>query len=461
LLSGFFSVLSYAQSNASSYNNLNHSTVSVDEDAMNREISYDFMETDVGARQSNCTEDTEPPIIFCPDDVEVFTEPHECIASATWDTPLVTDNCDNIVSVCSLYSGENFPVGITTVTCTAVDLSGNTATCEFTVTVRKTEPPFICIDDITVAAPPGTCSAVLTPPTVDPGCAFGYIGCDYPPGNEIPIGTTTVTCSALSLVSGDILSCSFDVTVIDNEPPELICPDDIEVLPEPYECVTTVTWDPPLVADNCDNIAVVCSFSPGDYFPTGTTTVTCVAVDLSGNMAECSFDVTVLYNHQPLNLTCPDDIEVSIASYECDAVVEWGGVPSFNATPCEFIVVHYSHDWGDLFPVGTTTVICSAQDALGYWEYCSFDVTVVHNQPPDVTCPSVINCLPAITFSNATVNGLYHAENSVTATNTITSGSDVNFKAGDVIQLNNEFTTPANINFSAEIENCTTDGNQN
>jgi hypothetical protein len=39
------------------------------------------------------------------------------------------------VTVCSPASGSTFPVGTTTVTCTATDASGNTATCSFTVSV--------------------------------------------------------------------------------------------------------------------------------------------------------------------------------------------------------------------------------------------------------------------------------------------------------------------------------------
>ena len=37
--------------------------------------------------------------------------------------------------VCNPPSGSCFPVGVTTVTCTATDASGNTATCSFTVSV--------------------------------------------------------------------------------------------------------------------------------------------------------------------------------------------------------------------------------------------------------------------------------------------------------------------------------------
>src|SRR5207253_6093768 len=42
-------------------------------------------------------------------------------------------------------SGSSFPAGITTVTCTAVDVAGNTNTCSFTVTVADNEPPVAAV----------------------------------------------------------------------------------------------------------------------------------------------------------------------------------------------------------------------------------------------------------------------------------------------------------------------------
>jgi hypothetical protein len=48
---------------------------------------------------------------------------------------VASDNCPGVTFVCSAASGSTFPIGTTTVTCTATDTSGNTASCSFTVTV--------------------------------------------------------------------------------------------------------------------------------------------------------------------------------------------------------------------------------------------------------------------------------------------------------------------------------------
>jgi hypothetical protein len=68
-----------------------------------------------------------------------------------------TDDCDPAPTVtCQPPSGSWFPVGVTEVTCTAVDSVGNTATCSFTVTVEGAEPPVV----VDVTASPN----ILWPP---------------------------------------------------------------------------------------------------------------------------------------------------------------------------------------------------------------------------------------------------------------------------------------------------------
>jgi hypothetical protein len=46
-----------------------------------------------------------------------------------------TDNSGLVTLTCNPEFGHFFPLGTTTVTCTATDPFGNTSTCTFTVTV--------------------------------------------------------------------------------------------------------------------------------------------------------------------------------------------------------------------------------------------------------------------------------------------------------------------------------------
>jgi CSLREA domain-containing protein len=82
--------------------------------------------------------DTQPPAISCPANL---TKPvgSGCNAVVTY-APTVGDNCPGMTASCSPPSGSTFAVGTTTVTCTATDASGNTASCSFTVTVVNNPP---------------------------------------------------------------------------------------------------------------------------------------------------------------------------------------------------------------------------------------------------------------------------------------------------------------------------------
>lgn len=82
--------------------------------------------------------DTEPPAISCPSNVTAMTAiacPPPTGTVVNFNGPMASDNCPGVETVCTPPSGSTFAVGSTTVTCTATDDSGNTATCSFSVSV--------------------------------------------------------------------------------------------------------------------------------------------------------------------------------------------------------------------------------------------------------------------------------------------------------------------------------------
>lgn len=81
--------------------------------------------------------DTQEPVIVCPADVAVMTDPGRCTALITF-APKATDNCPDLTVVCEPPSGTAFPIGATTVRCTATDTAGNVSSCYFEVLVRFT-----------------------------------------------------------------------------------------------------------------------------------------------------------------------------------------------------------------------------------------------------------------------------------------------------------------------------------
>lgn len=71
------------------------------------------------------------------------------------------------------------------------------------------------------------------------------------PANSVfPFGTTTNT-FVITDAAGNTATCSFDVTVIDNQAPAINCSSDIDVDNDPGVCGAVVTYPMPSVIDNC------------------------------------------------------------------------------------------------------------------------------------------------------------------------------------------------------------------
>jgi len=86
--------------------------------------------------------DTQPPVITCPANITQPNDPGKCGAIVTF-AATATDNCSQTTVTYDHAPGNFFDVGVTTVTATATDSSGNKSTCSFTITVNDVEPPVI------------------------------------------------------------------------------------------------------------------------------------------------------------------------------------------------------------------------------------------------------------------------------------------------------------------------------
>src|SRR5262249_53209190 len=89
--------------------------------------------------------DTTPPTIVVPANITAeATGPNGAVV--TFATPTWTDIVDGSGTASSDHkSGDTYPLGTTTVTCSYTDAHGNTGTNSFTITVRDTTPPAITV----------------------------------------------------------------------------------------------------------------------------------------------------------------------------------------------------------------------------------------------------------------------------------------------------------------------------
>jgi hypothetical protein len=127
-------------------------------------------------------------------------------------------------------------------------------------------------------------------------CESLPVNCMPPSGSIFPIGTSVVNCT---LADGHNFSfCSFKVTVLDREPPHIFCPPDMVIGNAPGQCSALVNYQVKAF-DNCGPVQIDCAPLSGSSFPNGTTLVTCTARDNAGNVAVCSFNVTVKDSEPP------------------------------------------------------------------------------------------------------------------------------------------------------------------
>ncbi|HVE77384.1 MAG TPA: HYR domain-containing protein, partial [Gemmatimonadaceae bacterium] len=169
------------------------------------------------AVQKVTVRDTEAPSIAAPADVAVNTEPGKGTATVDPGTPTAADNC-SISSVNAVRSdpqpfGAPFPAGTTTITWTAKDPSGNTAVATQTISVKDVEPPAVSVPASYAVNATGPGGAVVTfGATATDNVAVDPPICTPPSGSLLPIGTTTVSCTA-SDAAGNSAAASFAVTV--------------------------------------------------------------------------------------------------------------------------------------------------------------------------------------------------------------------------------------------------------
>lgn len=359
-----------------------------------------YTATDASGNRSTCSfkvtvTDTSAPVLQnCPTDLSVTMDGGTCSKAVTWTPPTATDNC-TVGLTSNFPPGYAFPEGTSKVFYTASDGSGNTSTCSFNVTVKDSTSPTMsnCPANIEVNAS-STCVANVTwtPPTFSDNCGGVTVVSSHNPNSIFSKGTTIVTYRATD-ASGNSVTCSFNVTVVDGTKPVFAnCPTAITGSTVDG-CSAVVSWTPPVATDNC-GVIVSSTHQPGGTFAIGTTRVTYTAVDAAGNQSACSFDVIVLDGAKPVFTSCPSDVRLLAAMSSCSANASWSAP---IVTDCSAFELTSTHLPGSEFPIGSTQVIYTATDAKGNKSACTFHVIV-----EDKTAPAFNNCPADITIDART-----------------------------------------------------------
>ncbi len=354
---------------------------------------------DAAGNTSTCNQsvtvvDNQPPSINCTADITA-TATSAAGVVVTYVAPVGTDNCSGATTVLTsgLASGVTFPIGTTPVTYTVTDGAGLTASCTFNVTVIGVAPQIVCPANITVFNTPGQCGAnvgfAASETTAIPASNITY---SIAPGSFFNVGTTTVTATATNAVGTS--SCSFTVTVVDNEFPVLVgVPANTTVECDAVPVAATVS-----ATDNCSTSVPAYSETRtnGNCINNYTLTRTWSTTDASNNTTTQSQVITVQDTKPPViicpasvTLNCQDDTGtgangVATATDNCSTpVVTYQDVSTQDANANN--AGHYNY---------VITRTWTAVDACGNASSCVQTITVQDITKPVITCPGdkTLNC---------------------------------------------------------------------
>ena len=201
------------------------------------------------------------------------------------------------------------------------------------------------------------------------------VNCLPASGSTFQIGVTSVRCTATD-PHGNSVDTTFPITVLALAGPVFLnVPRDIRT-GATSGAGAVVTYQPPTATDQVDGqLPVTCNPPSGSVFPIGSTTVACSATDNAEppNVELATFTVDVTVVGRP-TITVPNPGPVVDATKATGAIVTY--VASAKDAVGNPIPVTCTPASGSLFPLGLTTVQCSARDAVGNQATASFVVLV-------------------------------------------------------------------------------------
>ncbi|HEX8501085.1 MAG TPA: immunoglobulin-like domain-containing protein [Pyrinomonadaceae bacterium] len=320
-----------------------------------------------------------PATVSCPANITANTDPGQFSASVAFSVtgggaPAPTVNCK--VGATTITSPHTFPVGTTTVQCTATNGVGSPASCSFDVTVNDNQTPVInCPPNVTTTTGSNSCDAAVNVgmPTVsdnDPNVTVNGVRGDAQALNApYPKGTTTITWTATD-TAGNSASCSQTVTVNDATAP-VVTLNGAAVMT--VECHTSFSDPGATASDSCDGPRPVTTSGSVNANAVGSYTLTYTATDLSGNTGTKTRTVNVVDTTAPaVTLNGADPLTVTLGS----AFVDPGATASDSCGGPLPVSVSGSVNTG---VIGTYTLTYSATDASGNTGTATRTVNVVYN----------------------------------------------------------------------------------
>jgi hypothetical protein len=399
--------------------------------------TYDieYTATDLYGNEAVCTftitvEDTQGPILACPSNAFVNTNVGCTYVSLAgqFDPILTIDNCPGIVLEHSLDGGTTwvvgpvpagtvFALGTTTIQYRLTDNGNQFELCQFSVTVSDDDAPVITCPGGLTGEVDASCVYVFSPnlaeANVTDNCdVYGALTIDYRvlgPDNSVSAyfanGTSFNFAAGISQIewrvvdgAGNVATCLQSMTVSDDEDPVITCPTIDPSYDNTFDLcgyIAQGTEFDATATDNCSGVVLTNNYNGqsslgGVLLPVGTTTVVWTATDANGNTDACTIEIEVEDTQDPVFITCPPNVTLSLAPGGCNTVLTWS-IPVAEDN-CGILSIEETTLPNPLFGtqqgVGTYDIEYTATDLYGNEAVCTFTITVEDTQGPILACPS-------------------------------------------------------------------------
>jgi PKD repeat protein len=417
--------------------------------------------TDASGNVSTCTanitvQDDIDPTALCQNvTVQLDASGNASIVAEDVDNGS-SDNCGIVGLTVNPSTFICSNLGANSVTLTATDASGNSASCNATVTVEDNINPTAVCQDITVQLD-ATGNATVVAVDVNNGstdnCSVTSFTLTPNSFTCTDLGPNSVTLT-VSDAAANTSTCTAVVTVENNVSPTALC-QNITVSLDVNGNATIV----PSQIDNgsfdaCGNTSLSLDISSFDCTDLGLNTVELTVDDNSGNISTCSATVTVEDSIDP-NAVCQN----ATVYLDANGSISLDPLSLDNGSSDNCAIASYTLSQSDFLcaNLGQSIVTLTVADASGNRDDCIAVVTVFDTISPVInSCPSNMVIVPGSTDCSPSVTWIDPNESdncTVTMASNFSSGD--NFPVGTTIVTYNaedQSGNTASCSFTVTIE---------
>jgi gliding motility-associated-like protein len=345
-------------------------------------------------RIQGTSSDVTPPSITCPSPATDYTDEFCALTLVNFGPSATASDGCGIVSVTQNPAPGTVVSGNTTITLQAMDPSGNSASCNFLLTVLDTVLPKPTCTGLDTVYASASCTAIVPnyiPVTTVEGCT--------PPAQLVfsqnpPAGTSIAATQNIFVTvtdqAGNSGTCFTHLLLRDTIRPQVVCPPNQPVSTNNGCTYDVASFTPQAtVTDNCSTVFTL-NQSPavGNSLPVGVHSITIQAIDQEGNAQTCQFNLTVQDGTLPV-INCPGNITAPVNN-QCLALVG-NLVPLVSATDnctASSQLTFAQNKPATLLFADTITVLMTAIDLSGNIGSCSIFITAIDTLDPVVSCLS-------------------------------------------------------------------------